>query len=58
MTKNQLLQIIDEEIQSAKRGIINEKITSESEQQIRAIIRNEIAAIFFTLFKRRNTWTK
>ena len=56
MTKQRLLEIIDEEIQHAKWGIINEEITSEDEQKIREIIRREVSAIFFDLFKKRKMW--
>lgn len=56
MTKQRLLEIIDEEIQHAKWGIINEEITSEDEKKIRKIIRREVSAIFFDLFKKRKTW--
>jgi len=56
MTKQRLLEIIDEEIQHAKWGIINEEITSEDEKKIREIIRREVSAIFFDLFKKRKTW--
>ena len=56
MTKQRLLEIIDEEIQHAKWGIINEEITSEDEKKIREIIRTELSAIFFDLFKKRKTW--
>jgi hypothetical protein len=56
MTKQRLLEIIDEEIQHAKWGIINEEITSEDEKKIREIIRTELSAIFFDLFKKRKMW--
>ena len=56
MTKQRLLEIIDEEIQHAKWGIINEEITNEDEKKIREIIRREVSAIFFDLFKKRKTW--
>jgi len=51
-----LLNIIDEEIQNVKLGIINEEITNEDEKKIREIIRTELSAIFFDLFKKRKTW--
>ena len=44
MTKSRLLEII------------NEEITSEDEKKIRDIIRTEVSAIFFDLFKKRKTW--
>jgi hypothetical protein len=56
MTKSRLLEIINEEITNVKWGIINEEITSEDEKKIRDIIRTEVSAIFFDLFKKRKTW--
>ena len=56
MTKKELLNIIDEEIQHVKWGFVNEEITNEDEKKIREIIRNEISAIFFDLFKKRKMW--
>ena len=44
MTKRELLNIIDEEI------------TNEDEKKIREIIRQEVSAIFFDLFKKRKMW--
>ena len=52
MTKKELLNIIDEEITNVKWGIINEEITNEDEKKIREIIRQEVSAIFFDLFKK------
>ena len=56
MTKRELLNIIDEEIQNVKLDRINEEITSEDEKKIRELIRTEVSAIFFDLFKKRKTW--
>lgn len=56
MTKRELLNIIDEEISHAKWGFVNEEITNEDEKKIRELIRQEVSAIFFDLFKRRKTW--
>ena len=56
MTKRELLNIIDEEIQNVKLGKLNEEITNEDEKKIREIIRQEISAIFFDLFKKRKMW--
>ena len=56
MTKKELLNIIDEEIQHVKWGFVNEEITNEDEKKIREIIRREVSAIFFDLFKKRKTW--
>ena len=56
MTKSRLLEMINEEITNVKWGMVNEEITSEDERKIREIIRNEVSAIFFDLFKKRKTW--
>jgi hypothetical protein len=48
MTKRELLNIIDEEIQNVKLGIINEEITNEDEKKIREMIRQEVSAILPT----------
>ena len=56
MTKRRLLEIIDEEIQHTKWGFVNEEITNEDEKKIREIIRQEVSAIFFDLFKKRKMW--
>lgn len=56
MTKRELLNIIDEEIQHVKWGFVNEEITNEDEKKIREMIRQEVSAIFFDLFKKRKMW--
>jgi len=56
MTKKRLLDIINEEIVNVKWGIVKEEITTEDEKLIRDIIRREVSAIFFDLFKKRKTW--
>lgn len=59
MTKKKLKRIITEEIRNVKWGldpILTEDITDEDEIKIREIIRSEVAAIFFNLFKKRKTW--
>ena len=56
MTKRELLNIINEEIQNVKLGKLNEEITNEDEKKIREIIRQEVSAIFFDLFKKRKMW--
>jgi hypothetical protein len=56
MTKKELLEIIDEEIQNVKLGIISEEITESDEDKIRKMIRTEISAVFFDLFKKRKSW--
>ncbi len=56
MTKRKLLEIIDEEILCIKNGIINEELSESDEDNIRKIIRQEVSAIFFELFKKRKSW--
>ena len=56
MTRKKLLDIINEEIVNVKWGIVKEEITAEDEKLIRDIIRREVSAIFFDLFKKRKTW--
>ena len=56
MKMHRLKHIIDEEILNVKWGILNEKITEEDERIIRDIIRKEVSAIFFDLFKKRRSW--
>ena len=56
MTKKELLNIIDEEIQNVKLDRISEEITNEDEKLIRELIRQEVSAIFFDLFKKRKMW--
>ena len=56
MKKQRILEIIDEEIQKVKWGLITEEITKDDEFVIRDIIRKEVSSIFFTLFKKRKTW--
>ena len=56
MTKKELYNIIDDEIQNVKLDRISEEITNEDEKLIRDIIRQEVSAIFFDLFKKRKMW--
>ena len=60
MTLKKLKQIIKEEIDNQKYGIdiflMNEEVTNEDEDKIRKIIRQEVSAIFFELFKKRRSW--
>ena len=56
MTKRELYDIIDEEIQNVKLDRISEEITNEDEKLIRELIRQEVSAIFFDLFKKRKMW--
>ena len=56
MTKKELYNIIDDEIQNVKLDRISEEITNEDEKLIRELIRQEVSAIFFDLFKKRKMW--
>ena len=56
MTKAELYDIINEEIVTFKKGELNEKLNESDRDLIRKIIRQEVSAIFFDLFKRRKTW--
>tara|TARA_B100002019_G_C20776469_1_gene360091 strand:+ start:275 stop:460 length:186 start_codon:yes stop_codon:yes gene_type:complete len=59
MKVERLKQIVKEEILIHKYGgvsIINEEVTNEDEDKIRKIIRQEVSAIFFELFKKRRSW--
>jgi len=56
MTKRELYDIINEEIVNFKKGKINEEITNDDEKLIRELIRQEVSAIFFDLFKKRKMW--
>jgi hypothetical protein len=56
MTKRELLEIIDEEIHNIKLGNISEALSESDEDEIRKMIRTEVSAIFFDLFKKRKSW--
>jgi len=56
MKKQRIIEIIDEEIQKVKWGLITEDLSTTDESEIRELIRKEVSAIFFTLFKKRKTW--
>lgn len=56
MTKRELYDIINEEIVNLKKGTINEELNERDEDKIRKLIRQEVSAIFFELFKKRKTW--
>ena len=59
MKIDKLKQIVKEEIDNHKYGIdiflMNEEVTNEDEDKIRKIIRQEVSAIFFELFKKRRS---
>jgi|TARA_B110000483_G_scaffold75420_1_gene93883 hypothetical protein len=60
MTKRDLYNIINEEISYAKYGVSHSLVTEEFNESdkdlIRKIIRQEVSAIFFDLFKKRKSW--
>ena len=53
MKKSKLIFIIDEEINAL---LTKEDISSSDDSKIRKIIRDEVASIFFDLFKRKASW--
>ena len=55
MKLKELKQIIEEEIINTKWGIY-EELSESDEDRIRKIIRQEVSAIFFELFKKRKSW--
>ena len=56
MTKRELYDIINEEVVNFKKGKINEERNESDKALIRKIIRQEVSAIFFDLFKKRKSW--
>lgn len=57
MKKSRFIEIMNEEIENVKWGrVLNEEIDSSDERKIRDIIRSEVSAIFFDLFKKRKSW--
>ena len=59
MKQSRIQDIIQEEITNVRWGrtdVINEVLEPEDEREIRNIIRKEVSAIFFELFKKRKTW--
>ena len=60
MTKKELYNIINEEISDAKFGVnrflVTEELNESDKDLIRKIIRQEVSAIFFDLFKKRKSW--
>ena len=56
MKKQRIIEIINEEITKVKWGLVTEEIDRNDEAEIRDIIRKEVSAIFFDLFKKRKTW--
>jgi hypothetical protein len=56
MTKRDLYNIINEEIHNVKLGNISEELSESDEDTIRKMIRTEVSAIFFDLFKKRKSW--
>ena len=58
MKKEIVNKIIKEEIENIKWGktSLNEDIEPQDVAKLRKIIRAEVSAIFFELFKKRKTW--
>ena len=58
MKKETIYKIIEEEIENVKWGknSLNEEIEPQDIAKLRSIIRAEVSAIFFELFKKRKTW--
>lgn len=60
MKKSELFDIINEEISDAKFGVnhflVTEELNESDKDLIRKIIRQEVSAIFFDLFKKRKSW--
>ena len=55
-----MYDIINEEISTAKFGVnhflVTEELNESDKDLIRKIIRQEVSAIFFDLFKKRKCW--
>lgn len=43
--------------QKAKKEVISESLTPEDISIIRAVIRREVAKIFFDLYRKKSTWS-
>ena len=60
MKKGELVDIINEEIRDFKYGVnhflVKEELDESDKDIIRKIIRQEVSAIFFDLFKKRKSW--
>lgn len=58
MKKEEIIKIIHEEIEKVKWGRenLNEEIEAKDIRLMRTIIRKEVSAIFFELFKKRKSW--
>ena len=58
MKKETIYKIINEEIENVKWGKIplKEELESSDIAKLRSIIRAEVSAIFFDLFKKRKSW--
>jgi len=58
MKETRIIEIVNEEIVNVKWGRtpLNEELEPNDERKIRAIIRKEVSAIFFELFKKRKSW--
>ena len=56
MTKKRLGQIIQEEIEALEQKRLDEALTASDYKEIKEIIRAEVVAIFFDLYKKRQVW--
>lgn len=57
MKKSRLKEIIKEEYESlTKQEYLNEALDKKDYAEIKDIIRSEVAAIMFDLFKKRQIW--
>ena len=58
MKKETIYRIIEEEIENVKWGKqpLKEELEPADIARLRKVIRSEVSAIFFELFKKRKTW--
>lgn len=54
MKLKELENMVSEELQ--KFNELNEQLSPQDEDKIRDLIRSEVSAIFFDLFKKRKVW--
>lgn len=48
--------VSDKELSAMKEGVVAEKLEKSDESLVRKIIREELADVFFDLFRKRGTW--
>ena len=66
ITKKRIKKIIEEEVITLmterivskvdSKHLLNEELTKEDYQEIKDLIRAELAAVFFDLFKKKQIW--